>query len=144
MCRSRRRRLPLFSRDQETESIAIKSFRKRQYDEQIAVELTRRGYRSPRELTVIPSTVRTIWLNHGLRRRPQPVSKPRSIPRKLTVLQLIKVLDMPLHWVYMRIERGEIQIVLDPERKVYLFPDMPEAIAQMKKLKAGRIQSVRV
>ena len=58
--------------------------------------------------------------------------------------QLVKVLDVPLHWVYQRIERGEIQIALDPERKLYLFPDKPDAIAQLRKLKAGRIQSVRL
>jgi DNA invertase Pin-like site-specific DNA recombinase len=128
---------------QEMEPIAIELFRKGQSDEQIAAELTRRGYRSPRELTVITSTVRTIRLNHGLR-RPRPGSKPRRIPGKLTVPQLIRVLDVPLHWVYQHIERGEIQIALDPKRKLYLFPDTPEAIAQLKKLKAGRIQSVRL
>jgi len=128
---------------QEMEPIALELFRQGQSDEEIAAELTRRGYRSPRELTVIPSTVRTIRINHGLR-RPRPGSKPRRIPGKLTVPQLIKVLDVPLHWVYQRIERGEIQVSLDPERKLYLFPDTPEAIAQLKKLKAGRIQSVRL
>ena len=115
----------------------------RNHDEEIAAELTRRGYRSPRELTVIPSTVRTIRLKYGLR-RPRPGSKPRRIPGKLTVPQLIQVLDVPLHWVYQRIERGEIQISLDPERKLYLFPDTPDAIAKLKKLKTGQIQSVRL
>jgi DNA invertase Pin-like site-specific DNA recombinase len=128
---------------QAMEPIAVELFRQGQSDEEIAAELTRRGYRSPRELTVIPSTVRTIRLNHGLR-RPRPGSKPRRIPGKLTVPQVVKVLDVPLHWVYQRIERGEIQIALDPKRKLYLFPDTPEAIAQLKKLKAGRIQRVRL
>jgi hypothetical protein len=128
---------------QEMEPIAVELFRQGQSDEEIAAELTRRGYRSPRELTVIPSTVRTIRLKYGLR-RPRPGSRPRRIPGKLTVPQLVKVLDVPLHWVYQRIERGDIQVPLDPERKLYLFPHTPEAIAQLKKLKAGRIQSVRL
>ncbi len=128
---------------QAMEPLAVELFRKGQSDEEIATELTRRGYRSPRELTVIPCTVRTIRLNHGLR-RPRPGSKPRRIPGKLTVPQLIKVLDVPLHWVYQRIERGDIEIALDPERKLYLFPDTPEAITQLKKLKAGRIHRVRL
>jgi DNA invertase Pin-like site-specific DNA recombinase len=128
---------------EEMERVAVELFGQGQSDEEIASELTRRGYRSPRELTVIPSTVRTIRLKHGLR-RPRPGSRPRQIPGKLTVPQLVKVLDVPLHWVYQRIERGEIQVPLDPERKLYLFPDTPEAIAQLKKLKAGRIQSVRL
>jgi DNA invertase Pin-like site-specific DNA recombinase len=128
---------------QEMEPIAIELFRRGESDEEIAAELTRRGYRSPRELTVIPCTVRTIRLNHGLR-RPRPGSKPRRIPGKLTVPQLTKVLDVPLHWVYQRIERGEIQVPLDPERKLYLFPDSPQAIAQLKKLKAGLVHRVRL
>lgn len=127
----------------EMERIALELFRDGQSDEEIAAELTRRGYRSPRELTVIPHTVRTIRLKHDLR-RPRPGSRPRRVAGKLTVPQLVKVLDVPLHWVYQRIERGEIQIQLDPERKLYLFPDTPEAIAQLKKLKVGRIQSVRL
>ena len=125
----------------EMARIAVERFRDGKSDEEIAAELTRRGYRSPREWTVIPSTVRTIRLRRGLR-RPRPGSRPRRAPGKLTVPQLVKVLDVPLHWVYQRIERGEIQIQLDPERKLYLFPDTPEQIAQLKELKAGRIQSV--
>jgi DNA invertase Pin-like site-specific DNA recombinase len=127
---------------EDMERIAVEMFREGKSDEEIAAELTRRGYRSPRELTVIRSTVRTIRLKHGLR-RPRPGSRPRQIPGKLTVPQLVKVLDVPLHWVYQRIERGDIQMTLDPERQLYLFPDTPEAIAQLRKLKAGRIQSVR-
>jgi DNA invertase Pin-like site-specific DNA recombinase len=127
----------------EMERAALELFGQGRSDEEIAAELTRRGYRSPRELLVLPHTVRTIRLKHGLR-RPRPGSRPRRIPGKLTVPQLTGVLDVPLHWIYQRIERGDIQIPLDPERKLYLFPDSPEAIAQLKKLKAGRIQSVRL
>ena len=46
--------------------------------------------------------------------------------------------------MYQRIERGEIQVPFDPARKLYLFPETPEAIAELKKLKASRIQSVRL
>jgi hypothetical protein len=46
--------------------------------------------------------------------------------------------------VYQRIERGEIELPLDPVRKLYLFPDTPETLAKLKKLKAGRIQRVRL
>jgi DNA invertase Pin-like site-specific DNA recombinase len=127
----------------EMERIALELFHRGRSDEEIAAELTQRGHRSPRELAVLPSTVRTIRWKHGLR-RPRPGSRPRRVPGKLTVPQLVKVLDVPLHWVYQRIERGDIQIALDSERKLYLFPDTPEAIAQLKKLKAGRIQSVRL
>jgi DNA invertase Pin-like site-specific DNA recombinase len=128
---------------QEMERIAVEMFEQGQSDEEIAAELTRRGYRSPRELTVIPSTVRTIRLKHGLR-RPRPGSRPRRIPGKLTVPQLVKLLGVPLHWAYQRIGRGEIELALDPIRKLYLFPDTPETLAELEKLKAGRIQRVRL
>lgn len=125
------------------EPLAVELFRQGQSDAEIADELTRRGYRSPRELTVIPHTVRTIRLKKGLR-RPRPGSKPRRIPGKLTVPQLVKVLDVPLHWVYQHIRRGAIQIARDAERNMYLFPDTPEVLAQLRKLKADRIQRVRL
>jgi DNA invertase Pin-like site-specific DNA recombinase len=128
---------------QEMERTAVELFGQGRSDEEIAAELTRRGYRSPRELTVIPNTVRTIRLKHGLR-RPRPGSRPRRIPGKLTVPQIVKLLNVPLHWVYQRIERGEIELALDPVRKLYLFPDTPGTLAELKKLKAGRIQHVRL
>jgi hypothetical protein len=127
----------------EMERIAVELFRDGQSDEEIAAELTRRGYRSPRELSVIPNTVRTIRLQHGLC-RPRPGSRPRRVPGKLTVPQIVKLLDVPLHWVYQRIERGEIELALDPVRKLYLFPDTPETLAKLKALKAGRVQRVRL
>jgi DNA invertase Pin-like site-specific DNA recombinase len=128
---------------QEMERIAVELFGEGQSDGEIAAELTRRGYRSPRELTVIPNTVRTIRLKHGLR-RPRPGSRPRRIPGRLTVPQLVKLLDVPLHWVYQRLDRGEIELALDPDRKLYLFPDTPETLAKLKALKAGRIHRVRL
>lgn len=127
----------------EMERIVVEMFRQGQSDEEIAAELTRGGYRSPRELTVIPTTVRTIRIKHGLR-RPRPGSAPRRIPGMLTVPQIVKLLGVSLHWVYQRINRGEIDLALDPVRKLYLFPDTPETLAKLKKLKAGRIQRARI
>jgi hypothetical protein len=127
----------------EMKRVAAELFGQGQSDEQIATELTRRGFRSPRELTVLPSTVRTIRSKLGWW-RPRPGSRPRRIPGKLTVPQIVKLLGVPLHWVYQRIERGEIELPLDPIRKLYLFPDSPETLAKLKELKAGRIQRVQI
>lgn len=127
----------------EMEHAVLELVQQGKLDPEIAEELTQRGFRSPRELTVIPHTIRTIRLKHGIL-RPRPGSRPRRVPGKLTVPQLVKVLDVPLHWVYQRIERGEIELPLDADRKLYLFPDTPETIAELKKLKAGQIQSVRL
>jgi DNA invertase Pin-like site-specific DNA recombinase len=127
----------------EMARVAVELFGRGESDEAIAAELTRRGYRSPREVAVLPSTVRTIRRRHGLR-RPRPGSRPRGIPGKLTVPQLVRRLGVPLHWVYQRLGRGEIVLPLDPVRKMYLFPDTPEALAELQALKAGRVHRVQL
>lgn len=128
---------------EEMERLTVEMFGQGKSDEEIAEELTRRGYRSPREPKVIPTTVRTIRSRHGLR-RPKPGSAPRRAPGMLTIPQVAASLGVPLHWVHQRIRRGEIELALDPARKLYLFPDTPETLAKLKKLKAGRVQRVRI
>ena len=68
----------------------------------------------------------------------------RRAPGKLTLPQVVKRLGVPLHWAYQRLRRGEIVLPLDPVRKLYLFPDTPEALAQLQDLKAGRIHRVQL
>jgi DNA invertase Pin-like site-specific DNA recombinase len=128
----------------EMERVSLELVHQGLSDEEVAAELTRRGYRSPRELTVIPSTVRTIRLVQHRILRPRPGSRPRRVPGKLTVPQVVKLLGVPLHWAYQRIERGEIDVPFDPERKLYLFPDTPETITLLKQLQAGQITQVRL
>ncbi|HEV3263600.1 MAG TPA: recombinase family protein [Gemmataceae bacterium] len=128
---------------QELERVALELARQGLSDEVIAEELTRRGYRSPRETKVIPSTVRGLRLKHRLL-RPRPGSRPRRMAGKLTLPQVARLLSVPLHWLYQRIERGVIEVPLHPERKLYLFPDTPEALALLQQLKAGLIESVRL
>src|SRR5262249_10133684 len=53
-------------------------------DEEIATLLTREGHRSPRQATVLPSTVRIIRLRHRLLRERRQ-SHPRRIAGCLTV-----------------------------------------------------------
>ena len=128
---------------QALEHEALEMARAGQTDAVIAEELTRRGYRSPRETKVIARTVLRIRLKHGVL-RPMPGSRPRRVAGQLTLPQVARLLDVPRHWLYLRVQAGVIEVPFDPERKLYLFPDTPEAITQLKKLKAGRIQSVRL
>jgi hypothetical protein len=114
-----------------------------QPDEAIAEELTRRGYRSPREMKVIPKRARAIRLKHRLP-RPRPGSPSRRLASKLTLPQVARLLDVPLQWLYQRIERGVIHVPLPPEQKLYLFPDAPEALALLQQLKSGLMQRVRL
>ena len=127
----------------ELEQAALELARQGQSDETIAEELTRRGYRSPRATKVIATTVRGMRLKHRLL-RPRPGSRPRRMAGKLTLPQVARLLDVPLHWLYQRIGRGVIEVPLHPGRKLYLFPDTPEALALLQQLKAGLIERVRL
>ena len=101
----------------ELERTALELARRGVPDEAIAEELTRRGFRSPREMTVIPATVLGIRLKHRLL-RPRPGSRPRRVPGKLTVPQIARALGVAVHWLYKRIESGVIEVPLHPERKL--------------------------
>jgi DNA invertase Pin-like site-specific DNA recombinase len=131
------------TRGPEMERLALELARQGHTDEAIAAALTRQGHRSPRETTVLPCTVRSIRLKHRLL-RPRPGSRPRCVPGKLTVAQVARQLGVPIHWLHQRIARGVIDVPLDPERKLYLFPDTDEALALLQQLKAGLIQHVRL
>ena len=126
----------------EMDRAAVELFRAGRSDDEIAAELTRSGYRAARGRAVIPSTVRSLRLKHGLR-RPRPGKLPRRIPGKLTVPQVVARLGVPLHWVYQRLDARRIDLPLDPVRRLYLFPDTPEALAELRELRAGRIERVR-
>jgi hypothetical protein len=111
-------------------------------DGEIAAFLTQNGCRSPRRSTVLVSTVRGIRLRHRLfivRRQ----SHPRRIAGCLTVPQIARELGLAVHWIYDRIHNGTIEVLFDPTRKLFLFPDRPETLAQFRQLRAGKHQKLR-
>jgi DNA invertase Pin-like site-specific DNA recombinase len=111
-------------------------------DEEIAQQLTEGGHRSPMCQHVLPSTVKTIRLKHGIMiKRHQ--SHPRRIEGFLTVPQLAKELGITVHFIYDRIHKGTIGIVKDQATGLYLFPDRPATIKQFRKLIDGRLQNLR-
>ncbi|MCI0387343.1 MAG: hypothetical protein MOB07_01045 [Acidobacteria bacterium] len=111
-------------------------------DEEIAQRLTVAGHRSPMRPHVLPSTVRTIRLKHGIMLK-RHQSHPRRIEGFLTVSQLAKALDLSVHYIYDRIHNGTIEIVKDQVTGLYLFPDQPTTIKQFRKLIDGRLQNLR-
>jgi hypothetical protein len=124
------------------EEEALELARQGRSDEEIAALLTRRGYRSPKHAAVLPSTVRILRLRHRLfRTRSQ--SHPRHVCGSLTVSQVARSLGISPHWIYDRIHNGTIDVALDPERRLYLFPDRPGTIALVKQLRAGKLQELR-
>ena len=112
-------------------------------DHEIAKDLTRAGYRSPRREVVIASTVRNIRLKHRIliaRRQ----SDPRRPTGHLSVAQVAQRLGVAEHWVYARIYRRQILVDRDATSGLYLFPDHPDALALLEQLKAGAVKTVRL
>jgi DNA invertase Pin-like site-specific DNA recombinase len=110
-------------------------------DEDIATILTARGFRSPMRETVLPSTVQIIRLRHGrIHRFWGP--RPRRVPGFLTVPQVAKALGSKPHWLYHLINRGIVAIDRDTSTRLYLFPDRPETLDELRRLRNGEIDRV--
>jgi DNA invertase Pin-like site-specific DNA recombinase len=130
------------SGSREMEKTILELARQGKTDEEIAQHLSKQGHHSPRDSSVLRSTVQIIRLRHGiLRNRKQ--SHPRRIPGCLTVPQLTAKLKTSRSWIYDRIHNGTIQVALDAERKLFLFPDTPEALARFRELQAGKLNTLR-
>ena len=110
-------------------------------DEFIAQQLTSEGYRSPMKTYVLPSTVKTIRLKHGLLQN-ESQSHKLSKEGYLSVTQIAKNLEVDKHWVYDRIHNGKIKIIKNTEFDAYLFPDRNETIKLLRQLKNGLIYDV--
>jgi DNA invertase Pin-like site-specific DNA recombinase len=105
-------------------------------DEAIAAHLTQQGYRSPQRFAVLPSTVKTIRLKHGLMQQ-RHQSHPRQISGALTVPQLARRLGVSPHWLYDRLHTGRIRLPKDPHTGLYLFPDTATTLEKLTHLRAG-------
>jgi hypothetical protein len=111
-------------------------------DSEIAEWLTAEGFRSPRRERVIESTVRNIRLKHGVhidRHRPSRL-RPQGY---VAIAQLSQSVGVEQHWIYYQIRSGNIVVNRDPETELYLFPNQPETVEQLKRLKDGEIEIVR-
>jgi DNA invertase Pin-like site-specific DNA recombinase len=127
----------------EMKEIILALSRQGKLDEEIAEYLTALGHRSPMQTDrVLPNTVKCIRLKEGIfQKRSQ--SHPRRITGYLTIPQIARRLDISLHWMYDQIYNGRIQIVKDPETKLYLFPDEPATIEMLQDLKDGNLKNLR-
>lgn len=127
----------------EMERIILDLSRQGKLDDEIAELLTALGHRSPMQTDrVLPNTVRCLRLKHGIfLKRSQ--SHPRRVEGYLTISQITQQLDISPHWVYDRINNGRIQVVKDPETRLYLFPDDPATLELFKDLQDGKLKSLR-
>jgi hypothetical protein len=129
------------SAGKEIEQSILELARQGRTDEEIALYLTDQGHHSPRHATVLRSSVQIVRLRHRLM-RDRRQSHPRRISGFLTVPQLTAKLGVERSWIYDRIHNGTIQVALDAERKLYLFPDTHETLARFRQLRAGKLNSL--
>jgi DNA invertase Pin-like site-specific DNA recombinase len=110
-------------------------------DETIATLLTQQGFRSPQRHTLLPSTVKTIRLQHRrIHRFRGP--RPRHAAGFLTVPQLAQALGIKPHWLYHQIRCGRIDVKRDPNTGLYLFPDRPSTLAKFRRFQCGAVRRV--
>lgn len=114
-----------------------------QSDEQIARLLTEDGFRSPKHDVLLTSTVKTLRLKHRRYHRYRG-PRPRQVDGFLTVPQIAQALGVTAHWLYHLIRRGVIEIIRDPDTRLYLFPDRPETIDELRRLQVGAIAHVKL
>ena len=128
---------------EEMEQIILDLSRQGKTDEEIAEYLTDLGHRSPMQTDhVLPNTVKCLRLKHGVfQKRSQ--SHPRHVEGYLTIPEIARRLDISPHWVYDRINNGRIQVVKDPETRLYLFPDEPATLEMFQALKDGKLKNLR-
>jgi hypothetical protein len=110
-------------------------------DEEIAGMLTDEGFRSPHHDVLLPSTVKTLRLKHQRFHRYRR-ARPRRVTGFLTVPQIAKALGVTAHWLYHLMSRGVIEIDRDPTTRLYLFPDRPEILDELRRLQTGAIDHV--
>jgi DNA invertase Pin-like site-specific DNA recombinase len=122
----------------EMEATVLRLAREGRSDIEIAATLTGQGHRSARGATVLPSTVKTIRLQHRVLNSASQ-SHPRHVDGYLTIPQLAEKLKIPRHWISDRIHNGTIVVEKDTATRCYLFPDNLETLRQFRQLLDGTI-----
>ena len=123
------------SRHEELERLVVQHADDGTEDKAIATLLNAQGFRSPKCERLLVSTVRTIRLKSGrLRRYKEP--RPRTVAGFLTIPQVARTLGVAPHWLYYQICRGRIDVERDDKTRLYLFPDDPATIDQLRRLQA--------
>ena len=90
---------------------------------------------------MLPSTVRSIRLRHGLLLK-RSQSHPRRVPGHLTIPQLAARLGVNASWIYDRVHNGTIAITRDEHTGLYLFPDAPGTLDQLRRLRPGELDQI--
>ena len=132
--------LAALPRGAEMKARVLELARAGMHDEEIAQTLSGEGHRSPwQDKGVLPTTVHTIRLQHGIKAVRRCTRWPR-VPGWLTVTDVAAQLQVPERWLRERLWAGAIQTMREPSGR-YLFPDKPETLEAPRQLRAGTIKS---
>lgn len=127
----------------EMEQSIIKLSKEGKTDMEIAKYLEEHGHRSPMKNVVLESTVKTIRLKNNIFLKKWQ-SHPTKVPGYFTIPQIAKILKVPSHWLYDRINNGQIKIRKDDSigKGKYLFEDKPETVKMFMDFKDGKFNNL--
>src|SRR3982751_4493680 len=131
------------SRAKEMEERIIALHQEGHSDLEIAQRLCTEGYRSPRHEQVLASTGRRGRRRHRIfmdRSQPDPHRPGGHGP----IAHVAQQLAVTQNWIYARIYSGRIRVARDEATGMYLFPDGPDTLEQLRKLKTGEAKIVRL
>ena len=114
-----------------------------QPDLQIATELTAAGYHAPLRQGLSVGSVRRIRMQHGVLKRKTEFLRS-GVPGWLSIGQAVTRLGEYPAWAYHLIRRGRLVIQRDPEFSLYLIPDDPKTLKQLKELLRGERFSLAI
>jgi DNA invertase Pin-like site-specific DNA recombinase len=108
-------------------------------DADIAAALDARGHRLAHGRRVLVNTVRKLRLEQGIRYRPE---FRRLVGGALTLPQVAEAVGVSEQWIHHRIRNGKIRVALDPEHRLYLFPDEPATLDAFRRLISGEARQI--
>jgi hypothetical protein len=126
----------------EMERLSIARFTQGYGADEMATRLTALGHRSPTCRHVRPTPVTIIRLKHRLLQK-HSQAPPRRMAGDLTVPQIARTLEVPVHWLDDHIHRGTLEVPKDPTTGWYGFPDQPHTLTLFQDLNAGQRRTRR-
>jgi hypothetical protein len=110
-------------------------------DATIAEDLNREGLQPCRGASFTGEVILKIRRRHGILRGLERLRRGER-PPGYTLREMAELIGIDPSWISRKISRGQILIEKDACYGCYLFPKSPSSVAQMKKLKSGKVQQV--
>ncbi|MDN3568493.1 recombinase family protein [Paeniroseomonas aquatica] len=108
-------------------------------DAAIVEALDAQGHHLDHGRRVLLSTIRKLRLAQGIRYRPE---MRRRVAGALTLPEVAEVVGVSQAWLHHRIRTGRIRLALDPQHRMYLFPNDPAVLDAVRQLANGSVKTV--